>query len=463
MRYAFEGCVLDTQRYVLHRANQSTVLRPKVFQVLQHLIAHRDRVISKTELAEQLWADQFVSDAVLESTIRAVRQAIGDGGRKQRCIQTLRGHGYRFVADVEIEVGAVAVQQEEVLPPSPRDAGELSRRVIDPSPSPSFNPLQPMALHQLPPSPRDFTGRTAELAELLDACIQQGLTIVGLQGMGGLGKTTLGLKLAEQLLPYYPDAQLYVDLKGTHAQPLSTSEVMTHVIQAYYPQATLPENEAALSGLYQSVLYDQHAILFMDDAANAEQIRPLVPPSSCLLIVTSRQHFTLPGLYAKQLSTLLPADALELLLAITPRVECHAERLSQLCGYLPLALRVTADALAVRTDLDPSAYFQQLSEAQERLKLTGVQASLNLSADLLPPALRQQWYALALFPDTFDEQSASAVWDLELGRPKQPIGLAHFLDLRPSPNAIWAFQCDMTGQKLGKEFGQKTAFLDSLT
>ncbi len=52
--------------------------------------------------------------------------------------------------------------------------------------------------------------------------------------------------------------------------------------------------------------------------------------------------------------------------------------------------------------------------------------------------------------------------DAGVGRPKQPIGLAHFLDLRPSPNQSWAFQCDMTGAKLGKEFGQKTAFLDSL-
>ena len=81
-----------------------------------------------------------------------------------------------------------------------------------------------------------------------------GVTISGLQGMGGVGKTALALVLAERLKPRYPDAQFYLDLKGADKQPLSVAAALTHVIRAYHPTAKLPESEAELRGLYMSVL-----------------------------------------------------------------------------------------------------------------------------------------------------------------------------------------------------------------
>jgi hypothetical protein len=76
MYYAFGDCVLDTQRYVLHRAGQPVRLRPKVFQLLVYLLAERDRVVTKQELSEQVWRGQCISDATLESTLAAVRRAL---------------------------------------------------------------------------------------------------------------------------------------------------------------------------------------------------------------------------------------------------------------------------------------------------------------------------------------------------------------------------------------------------
>jgi hypothetical protein len=87
----------------------------------------------------------------------------------------------------------------------------------------------PPALHQLPPPPRDFVGRSREMTELLQALETSGVTISGLQGLGGIGKTALALKLAACLKPKYPDAQFYLDLKGASKQPLSASEAMAHV------------------------------------------------------------------------------------------------------------------------------------------------------------------------------------------------------------------------------------------
>ena len=101
MRYIFGDCVLDPQRYVLHRAGQPVRLRPKVFQLLVYLLSQRERVIPKQELSAQVWRGRFISDVTLESTLAAVRRVLGDRGRDHRYIQTFHGHGYRFMAPVE--------------------------------------------------------------------------------------------------------------------------------------------------------------------------------------------------------------------------------------------------------------------------------------------------------------------------------------------------------------------------
>src|SRR5262245_46561388 len=102
MIYRFADWVLDTQLYTLDRASQRTRLAPKVFEVLCYLIEHRDRVVSKQELCDQVWEGFAISDAALESCLRAVRLTVGDSGQAQRIIQTQRGYGYRFVADLDL-------------------------------------------------------------------------------------------------------------------------------------------------------------------------------------------------------------------------------------------------------------------------------------------------------------------------------------------------------------------------
>lgn len=145
-----------------------------------------------------------------------------------------------------------------------------------------------------------------------------------------------------------------------------------------------------------------------------------MPPESCALLVTSRRHFTLPGLFAKNLEALSPEDANKLLLAIAPRIDEQADEIARLCGYLPLALRLAGSALMKFANLAPTDYVQRLRDSQSRLEL--IEASLNLSYELLNEELRIWWRLLAIFPDTFEEKAAAAVWNIEADQAQVVLG-----------------------------------------
>jgi DNA-binding winged helix-turn-helix (wHTH) protein len=98
MRYTFGDYTFDTQRYALEHAGNPLKLQPKVFDLLAYLIQHRDRVVTRQALFDALWPEQFVSEDALEWVIAAARRAIGDNGRAQRVLKTIRSRGYRFVA-----------------------------------------------------------------------------------------------------------------------------------------------------------------------------------------------------------------------------------------------------------------------------------------------------------------------------------------------------------------------------
>jgi class 3 adenylate cyclase/DNA-binding winged helix-turn-helix (wHTH) protein/predicted ATPase len=120
--YTFGEWQLDTRLYELRSAEGPLKLEPKVFDVLLYLVQHRDRVVSSQELMEHVWPGQFIGDAALIRCVVAARRAIGDNGRAQHSIKTLRNRGYRFVAPAQEcpEVASraeVAVALGSPLPP----------------------------------------------------------------------------------------------------------------------------------------------------------------------------------------------------------------------------------------------------------------------------------------------------------------------------------------------------------
>ena len=93
---------LHTENYELRCAGKPVQIEPKVFEVLAYLVQHQGQVVSKDELLERLWPNQFVSESALSYCLGAVRKAIGDTGRTKRCVKTVYGRGYRFIAPVEV-------------------------------------------------------------------------------------------------------------------------------------------------------------------------------------------------------------------------------------------------------------------------------------------------------------------------------------------------------------------------
>ncbi|MGV8174934.1 MAG: tetratricopeptide repeat protein, partial [Methanothrix sp.] len=264
---------------------------------------------------------------------------------------------------------------------------------------------------QIPSPPQDFIGREDDVHKIL-ASFDRGATIIGLRGLGGVGKTALALVLADRLKNRFPDGQLFLNMQGTSKSPLDPKDAMAHIIRSYRgADASLPEDLNGLCGLYHTTLSGKKALILLDNAASREQVEPLLPPPRCALLVTSRNKFVLPGLAENDLDVLPMEDAKELLLEISGHISGHAEELAHLCGCLPLALRNVASILREKPNLSIANYIKRLGDARKRLELA--EASFSLSYDLLTPELQRLWSMLSVFPDDFDLAGAGAVWGME--------------------------------------------------
>jgi DNA-binding winged helix-turn-helix (wHTH) protein len=154
--YFFDGSVLDTDRRELRRGSDAVDIEPQVFDLLEYLIQHRERVVSRDELIEQIWGGRVVSESALSTRINAVRNAIGDSGNQQRLIKTLPRKGIRFVSEV----------REEQKSPEPALVGPADDATIEEGqPIEKLPALQ--AIGSIPPAPiarTRFAARPASFA-----------------------------------------------------------------------------------------------------------------------------------------------------------------------------------------------------------------------------------------------------------------------------------------------------------
>ncbi|MEV5575760.1 BTAD domain-containing putative transcriptional regulator [Spirillospora sp. NPDC052269] len=284
----------------------------------------------------------------------------------------------------------------------------------EPGPEPERSDLPKPAA--LPADLPDFTGRTAladQLARALTAPAEERTAplVLGLCGVGGVGKTALAVHVAHAVRAAYPDGQLYVDLQGVSEHPLDPCVVLAGFLRALgVPKDGIPDGTADRSALLRSHLADRRVLILLDNARDAAQVRPLLPGErGCAVLITGRARLGgLPGARHVDLDVLDPVEAIELFGRIAGRDRVAAERAAVvdvvgLCGLLPLAVRIIAARLAARPTWTVGTLAARLADGRRRLAelrigSLAVEATFRLGYDQLNPAQARAFRLLAL-PD----------------------------------------------------------------
>ncbi|QKW23081.1 hypothetical protein HUT16_31895 [Kitasatospora sp. NA04385] len=248
------------------------------------------------------------------------------------------------------------------------------------------------------------------------------MPVVGVSGLGGVGKSTLAVHVAHAVGGQYPDGQLYVNLRGAGAFPADPGEVLAGFLGALgVADAALPPGTAERAALFRSRVAGLRVLIVLDDARDTRQVRPLLPGSrSCAVLVTSRAWLSgLPTTRQVGLEPLTPEESVRLLAAIAGRARVAAEpaaarRLAEACGFLPLAVRTAASRLAARPAWQLSHMADRLASERRRLAELeagelAVAASFRLSYDQLDAEGARAFRLLSLADGPGVSSAAAAV------------------------------------------------------
>ncbi|GAA3478239.1 ATP-binding protein [Streptomyces yanii] len=286
---------------------------------------------------------------------------------------------------------------------------------------------------QLPPDLVTFRGRDEALAAVHGLTSQVAgrgghVVISAIGGMAGVGKTTLAVRWAHQVANHFPDGQLYVNLRGFEdsGQPLDPGEALGGFLGALgVPSGSVPSGTEERSALFREQTTSRQLIVVLDNARDAEQVRPLLPASGgCLTIITSRNQ--LSGLAVTEGASMLSLDVWtreEALAALAARIgeeRCRAEpeaasELVELCGFLPLAVAIVGAQLSAAPQVPLRIGVRELRESRPRLdalsaggRRDDVRAVFSWSYRALTPETARFFRHMALSPGPSVSAEAAA-------------------------------------------------------
>jgi tetratricopeptide (TPR) repeat protein/transcriptional regulator with XRE-family HTH domain len=284
------------------------------------------------------------------------------------------------------------------------------------------------AMRTLPRDIASFTGRQQELQELVEAAAGAG-GVVGIHaigGMAGVGKTAFAVHAAYRLADRFPDGQIFLPLHGhtPGQQPVDPADALASLLAtAGVPAGQVPPGLEARMALWRDRLAERQLLLILDDAADSNQVRPLLPGSGgSLVLVTSRRHLSaLDDATAVSLDTLPGKEAAALLVRLAGRAEPSPDdpavrEIIGLCGFLPLAIGMVARQLNHHPTWTAARRAAELAAAVDRLELMAtenlsVAAAFNLSYADLSGDQQRLFRRLGLHPGADIDGYAAAALD----------------------------------------------------
>ncbi len=340
---------------------------------------------------EHPWRESFWALLIL---------ALHRSGRRADALETYQNVRRMFTEELGIEPGhQVRSAHQEVF------AEEDDPPATKPGP----------AVCQLPAGLPSFSGRATDLARL-DEFLSSAHRTVAIVGPGGIGKTALAVEWAHHVRDRFPDGQLYIDMRGySSTSPVSKTQALMMCLRALGepgPQVPLTLDEQV--ALYRSLLAGRRVLVVLDNAADADQVRPLLPSNSgCVALVTSRSD--LRGLVVVNdarvfdLGVLTTSDTRTLLTELLGADVVDAEpgavnRLAELCGHLPLALRIAAANLVSSRHASIADYVSALqADRLAELSIEGdpdvaVRATFQLSYQALDDPTQHVFRLLGRVP-----------------------------------------------------------------
>ncbi|MFF4341675.1 BTAD domain-containing putative transcriptional regulator [Kitasatospora sp. NPDC001540] len=357
----------------------------------------------------------------------------GDRARALAVHQRLRA---ALVEELGVEPGsAVREAHRQVLAERPAAPAAAAAAAATDRPRPS----------QLPAPASHFVGRQEQLdalrRTLLAASDRPAVAVVS--GMAGVGKSALAVRCADALRTDFPDGQLFLNLRGATPglTPLSAHAALTALLHGLgTPPGTVPADADSAAALLRTTLTGTRTLLVLDDAADAAQVRPLLPADpGCAVLVTSRSPLhTLDRALHLRLDVLSEHDSIALVERTAGRAtvdrsvvaieQADLARLVRLCGRLPLALRIAGARLATRRALPVRGLVGRLEEHEDRLDELelddlSIRRSLALTYDSLRASTRR--------PDLRAADALAAIGAIDLADYSAPL-LAAVLRITPA-------------------------------
>ncbi|MCO1656102.1 BTAD domain-containing putative transcriptional regulator [Pseudonocardia humida] len=395
---------------------------------LAAVLAHADTAIAlrRYEPAAQRLRELVHEEPLHEGAYARLVLAMAGSGQRAAALELFAELRARLVDELGVEPG-IELREAQArvlrgdLPTGGPDHRSLADRAAPPPPA------------QLPADVAGFTGRaeqTARLDRLLPSTTAEGagaVVVAVIAGMAGVGKTALAVHWAHRVAARFDAGQLYVDLQGHSSRsPLRPLQALAGLLRALgVPADEVPVEPAEAATLYRSLVARKRVLVVLDNAADAEQVRPLLPGSAgSVVVVTSRDRLT--GLVATHgarplpLGVLAVEDAVELIARVLGESGVTAEpaacaELARACGLLPLALRIAAANVLAGPERSITGYLAGLRSGDRLTGLavegdphTAVRAAFDHSYTRLDPDGRRLLRLLSLTPGPGTSGSAAA-------------------------------------------------------